>query len=88
MLVKLINFLNGKLKLNIDPIHLYNSLRLTYGLVNLEKRYLKNNNNISRIYSHVFLIILGGRSSKRKAKGIPFIFENKTIYIKNDKACH
>jgi hypothetical protein len=45
VLVKLINFLNGKPKFNIDPIHLYTARAL-------KKRYIKNN-NIWPIYLHV-----------------------------------
>lgn len=67
MLVKLINFLNGKPKFNIDPIHLY----MARVLRALKKRYLKNN-NIGPIYLHVPL----------KNSGITYKL-NKSLLVRN-----
>ena len=67
MLVKLINFLNGKPKFNIDPIHLY----MARVLRALKKRYLKNN-NIWPIYLHVPL----------KNTGITYKL-NKSLLVRN-----
>lgn len=75
---------NGR-KFIISLNKYYNSSRLNVCVILVDEK-----GNILHYFDSLadcakFLKVDASTISKRKSKGIPFIFENKTVYIKNDK---